>query len=174
MPRHALVVMGTAGAGKSRIGEALATSLQIPFIEGDAFHPPKNVAQMQAGIPLTDENRQGWLLALAAQLRDARDRNRGVVLTCSALRRRYRDVLRSGDASIRFILLHGNTALLRERLNARTGHYMPVSLLDSQISTLETPSPDENAWSYDAQQTPEEIVNAIIVRLHTETGHPSP
>lgn len=173
MPRHALVVMGTAGAGKSRIGEALATSLQIPFIEGDAFHPPKNVAQMQAGIPLNDENRQGWLLALAAQLRDARDRNRGVVLTCSALRRRYRDVLRSGDASIRFILLHGNSALLRERLNARTGHYMPVSLLDSQIATLEIPSPDENAWTYDVRQTPDDIVNAIVARLRIEAGQPS-
>ena len=169
MPRHALVVMGTAGVGKSRIGDALASSLQLPFVEGDAFHSPDNVAQMHAGLPLTDDNRQGWLQALAMELRDARDREHGVVLTCSALKRRYRDVLRSGDDSLQFIFLRGDTALLRERLNARAGHYMPASLLDSQIATLEIPSPDENAWIYDVQQAPDAIVNAIVARLQGDS-----
>ena len=169
MPRHALVVMGVAGVGKSRIGEALASSLQLPFVEGDAFHPPESVAQMRAGIPLTDDSRQGWLQSLATQLRDARDRYQGVVLTCSALKRRYRDVLRSGDDSLQFILLHGDTALLRERLTTRAGHYMPASLLESQVSTLEIPSPDEHAWTYDVQLAPDDIVSAILARLHSRT-----
>ena len=165
MPRTALVVMGTAGAGKTRVGEALATALGVHFIEGDAFHPADNVAQMAAGIPLNDGNRQGWLLALATQLRNARQRDESIVMTCSALRRRYRDVLRSGDDSIRFIVLHGGASLLRERLVARSGHFMPASLLDSQLSTLELPAPDEAAWVFDVRQSPDELVAAILAQL---------
>lgn len=157
--------MGTAGCGKSRIGSALATALDVPFIEGDAFHPPENIAQMAAGIPLTDDNRAGWLRALAEQLRIARVNNAGVVLTCSALKRRYRDVLRTGDDTIRFIALTGEASLLRNRLNSRTGHYMPASLLDSQLAALELPQPDESAWTYDIAPEPDVIVAAIVARL---------
>ena len=167
MSRHALVVMGTAGAGKSRIGAALAAALESPFVEGDTFHSPENVALMAAGVPLTDDNRREWLIALAAQLRDARARNESVVLTCSALKRRYRDTLRSGDDSLRLIMLHGDPALLRERLTARTGHYMPPSLLDSQFAALEVPSPDEDAWTFDVRDSPEAIVSAILMRLRS-------
>ncbi len=163
--RHALVVMGTAGSGKSRIGSALATALDVPFIEGDGFHPPENIAQMAAGIPLNDDNRAGWLRALAEQLRVARVNNTGVVLTCSALKRRYRDVLRTGSDTIRFIALTGDPSLLRDRLNSRTGHYMPASLLDSQLAALELPQPDESAWTYDIAQEPDVIVAAIVARL---------
>ena len=171
MPRHAFVVMGTAGAGKSLIGTALAAALNVPFIEGDSFHPQENVAQMAVGVPLTDDSRRGWLLALAVQLRDARAQGTSVVLTCSALRRQYRDVLRGGDDSIRFIMLSADAALLRERLTARTGHYMPASLLNSQLATLEYPAPDEDAWTFDAHQTPEVIVDAILRRLRaTDEG----
>ena len=166
MPRTALVVMGTAGAGKTMVGEALAAALDVRFVEGDAFHPASNVAQMAAGLPLTDENRHGWLLALATELRNARERDEGVVLTCSALRRWYRDVLRSGDDSIRFIMLQGDASLLRERLIARSGHFMPASLLDSQLATLEVPTPDEGAWLFDVRQSPDELVAAILAQLH--------
>ena len=157
--------MGAAGAGKSRIGSALAAALGLPFLEGDAFHPPENVAQMAAGVPLTDATRRPWLLSLATQLRDARASRRGGVLACSALKRSYRDLLRDGDESIRFILLTGDVALLRERLAGRTGHYMPAALLDSQLATLELPDADERAWTFDARESPEMIVSAIVERL---------
>ena len=165
MSRTALVVMGTAGAGKTRVGEALAAALDVRFVEGDAFHPASNVAQMAAGVPLTDANREDWLILLAAELRNARERDEGVVITCSALKQRYRDVLRSGDDSIRFIMLHGEAALLRERLIARSGHFMPASLLDSQLATLELPTPDEGAWLFDVRQSPDELVAAILAQL---------
>ncbi len=157
--------MGAAGAGKSRIGSALAAALGLPFLEGDAFHPPENVAQMAAGIPLTDETRRPWLLALASQLRDARASGCGGVLACSALKRSYRDLLRDGDESIRFILLTADVALLRERLAQRPGHFMPATLLDSQLATLERPDADERTWTFDARQSPEMIVSEIVARL---------
>lgn len=160
------MVMGAAGAGKSRIGSALAITLDLPFVEGDAFHPPANVALMAAGIPLTDETRHGWLLALADQLRAARARSDGVVLACSALKRRYRDLLRTGDDTVQFIFLSGPAVLLRERLAQRTGHFMPASLLDSQLDALEPPAPDEHAWAFAADQLPEQLVAAIVNRLH--------
>lgn len=157
--------MGTAGAGKSRIGAALAAALQVPFVEGDAFHPAENVAQMAAGIPLTDAARRPWLLALATQLWVARTDGHGVVLACSALKRSYRDLLRNGDDTIRFILLTGDVALLRARLEARSGHYMPATLLDSQLATLELPGADERSWTFDARESPESIVATIVARL---------
>lgn len=165
-PRQALVVMGAAGAGKSRIGSGLAAALQVPFIEGDAFHPPENIALMAAGTPLTDADRHGWLLALSRELRDARAAAHGVVLACSALRRRYRDLLRAGDDSVRFIFLTTNADVLRERLASRSGHYMPASLIDSQLEALEPPEADERAWAYDADTNPDDIVRDVLHRLH--------
>jgi gluconokinase len=157
--------MGTAGAGKSRIGSALATTLGAHFVEGDAFHPPENVARMAAGIPLTDADRHGWLLALAAELRMARDQGESVVLACSALRRAYRELLRTGDESIRFVVLQADEPLLRDRLEKRQGHYMPASLLASQLATLELPGDDERALVCSASDTPETIVSGILRRL---------
>ncbi len=169
MTRHALVVMGAAGAGKSHIGAALATTLGVPFVEGDAFHPPGNVARMAAGIPLTDADRHGWLLALAQELRNARVAGQGVVLACSALKRRYRDLLRGGDDSVRFVFLSGSAAMLRARLAARPGHYMPASLIDSQLEALEAPHADEHAVTFDADQPPDAIIGAVIAHLHRVT-----
>ncbi len=163
--RHALVVMGTAGAGKTLIGTTLAAALAVPCIEGDAFHPPANVAKMASGTPLTDEDRWGWLQTLADRLREARTAGSSVVLTCSALRRRYRDLLRSGDDSVRFIFLAAPPALLQARVAARAGHFMPASLIDSQLATLEPPDADEQAWTIDANATPEAIVTDILARL---------
>src|SRR5258705_9018625 len=135
--------MGVSGAGKSLIGAQLARELHIAFLEGDDLHPPENVTRMAAGIALTDDDRRGWLMAIATRLRAAKRTGVGLVVSCSALKRSYRDVLRSaGDADVRFVYLAGGRAVLAERLANRRGHFMPPSLLDSQISILEEPSPD--------------------------------
>lgn len=163
--RYALVIMGPAGAGKSLIGASLADALHLSFVEGDAFHPPGNVALMAAGTPLDDEHRHGWLLALAEQLRVARADGRGVVMSCSALKRRYRDLLRSADDTACFIFLEASADLLRERLQVRTGHYMPATLLGSQLAALEPPQHDECALTIDAGQAPAAILAIILERL---------
>jgi len=161
----AVVVMGVCGCGKSTVGERLARELSALFIEGDAFHPPANVARMAAGIALTDADRQGWLEALAAQLADARRAGRSVVLACSALKRRYRDVLRLGAPDLRVVHLAGDRAMLAARLAARQGHYMPASLLDSQLATLETPDPDERAVTLDAGAPTATLVQSALTQL---------
>jgi len=161
----AVVVMGVCGCGKSTVGERLARELGALFIEGDAFHPPANVARMAAGIALTDADRQGWLEALAAQLADARRAGRSVVLACSALKRRYRDVLRLGAPDLRVVHLAGDRAMLAARLAARQGHYMPASLLDSQLATLETPDPDERAVTLDAGAPTATLVQSALTQL---------
>ena len=159
------VMMGVCGAGKSVIGAMLARELDVEFIEGDALHPSENVRRMAAGIPLTDEDRHGWLLAIAAHLRDAKRAGVGLVVSCSALKRRYRDILRSaGDADVRFVYLAGTRELLAERLAQRRGHFMPPSLLDSQLATLEEPTADERAWVCDISATPDGIVADLVTR----------
>ncbi len=168
--QHALVVMGAAGAGKSRIGSALAVALDVPFVEGDAFHPPENIARMAAGIPLDDQNRHGWLQALAAELQSARTASQGVVLACSALKRRYRDILRTGDDDVRFVFLTTDADVLRERLAARPGHFMPPSLIDSQLEALEPPHDDEHAWTFDARMLPDDIVAAVLRHLQEHSA----
>jgi gluconokinase len=160
------VVMGVSGSGKSLIGAAFARALNVAFVEGDAYHPAENVARMAAGIPLTDADRAGWLRALAARIREAEDAGTGLVVTCSALKRSYRDVLR-GDADaddVRFIFLKGPRTLIAERLAGRSGHFMPASLLDSQFAALEEPTPDERALECDIAQSPEDIVAALVGR----------
>lgn len=158
------VVMGVSGCGKTLIGEGLARALGVEFVEGDAYHPPENVARMTAGIPLTDADRQGWLAALAARLVEAKRAGTGLVMSCSALKRSYRDVLRAGAADVRFIFLKGSRELIAARLAARRGHYMPPSLLDSQFATLEEPSPDEHPWVCDISSVPESIVADLAGR----------
>ena len=157
-----VVVMGVSGCGKSTLGALLAHALHADFLEGDKLHPPRNVELMAAGVALTDADRRDWLMALAAQLKAAADANRALVVSCSALKRSYRDVLRgtsneSGDSSdltgsseLAFVHLHGDAALLDARMNARVGHYMPASLLASQLATLEAPGADERAVTLDA------------------------
>ncbi len=141
--RQRWVVMGVCGCGKSTVGSELARALGVPFVEGDAFHPAANVAKMSAGRALDDEDRAGWLAALAGQLRAAREQDTGLVLSCSALKRRYRDLLRQADPALRFVHLHGPRELIAARLAQRAGHYMPPTLLDSQLRDLEELAPDE-------------------------------
>lgn len=159
------VVMGVSGCGKSTVGMQLADTLKLPFLEGDLLHPERNVARMAAGVALSDEDREGWLQALAERLRQAHTAGQGLVLSCSALKRAYRDILRGGAPGLRFIYLHGDYPLLAARMSARTGHYMPLSLLTSQLDTLEAPDVEENAQSFDVACRPEDIVAAVLTRL---------
>ena len=168
----AVLVMGVCGCGKSTVGQQLARELNAAFIEGDAFHSAANVAKMAAGTPLTDGDREGWLQALAAQLAQRADR-RSVVLACSALKRRYRDTLRSGAPALRIVYLQGERGLLAARMAARTGHYMPPALLDSQLAALEVPQADEQAIAIDIAASTEVQVRAALAQLHSTTG-PTP
>jgi carbohydrate kinase (thermoresistant glucokinase family) len=159
------VIMGVAGSGKSVIGEQLARALDVPFVEGDDLHSSANKRRMAAGIPLTDDDRHGWLLAIAARLREAQRTGTGLVATCSALKRGYRDLLRSaGAADAQFVYLAGPRDLIAERLAQRQGHFMPLSLLESQFTTLEEPAPDESAWKIDISATPPAIIADLVHR----------
>jgi gluconokinase len=146
--RQHIVVMGVAGCGKTTVGERLAAALGWPFAEGDRYHPQANVDKMAAGIPLTDEDRWPWLRALAERIRDD-DRTGSSVLACSALKRAYRDILRTGAPRVRFLHLHGDRAVLAERLASREGHFFPPDLLDSQLAALEPLAPDEDGVTVD-------------------------
>ncbi len=139
--------MGVSGAGKTHFGHALAAALAAPFQEGDDLHPPENVARMAAGVPLTDEDRAPWLDRVAGWM--AGHRQGWSVVTCSALRRAYRDRLRAAAPEAAFVVLTVPEAVLRARLAHRTGHYMPPTLLPSQLATLEMPQADERALVLD-------------------------
>jgi carbohydrate kinase (thermoresistant glucokinase family) len=165
-PLH-LVVMGVSGCGKTSVGRQVAQALGIEFIEGDELHPPRNVALMAAGTPLTDDDRADWLATIAHRLGQAHADGRGLVVSCSALKRRYRDVLRASCPDLRFVHLHGSAALLHQRMSARTGHYMPPSLLDSQLATLEPPAADEGAISVDISPSPDQVAATVLARLQT-------
>jgi len=156
------VMMGVAGSGKSLIGAALAHALDVEFVEGDEFHSEHNIDKMSRGIPLTDADRAEWLGALAFRLRVNRRAGTGIVIACSALKRSYRDVLRGGTKDVHFIFLTGPRDLIAQRLAARGGHFMPASLLDSQLATLEAPAPDENAWVCDITKPPAEIITDLV------------
>jgi gluconokinase len=145
----AWVVMGVSGCGKSETGSRLAAMLDVPFIEGDLFHSPANVAKMSAGQPLDDADRAGWLAALRDELSRACVGGGGVVLACSALKRVYRDLLRGADCDVRFVHLSGQRDVIAQRMSERSDHYMPTSLLDSQLRTLEPLHADEAGVTLD-------------------------
>lgn len=156
------VVMGVSGCGKSTVGRHLADALGDEYVEGDAFHPPANVAKMAAGQPLDDDDRVEWLRALTGQIRSAREQGVGLVLSCSALKRSYRDVLREADPALRFAHLNGPRKLIAERLSARKDHYMPPLLLDSQLAVLEPLGPDEQGIVLDIRHAPAQLVQQIL------------
>jgi gluconokinase len=162
MNRNLYVVMGITGSGKSTVGALLAHTLGVDFVEGDDYHPLENVKRMASGIPLTDDDRSAWLSALAARIRDAKDAGTGLVVTCSALKRSYRDVLRAAAPELQFVFLEGPRALVAERLAGRRGHFMPASLIDSQLTTLEEPAADERAWVCDIERSAQEMVDDIV------------
>jgi gluconokinase len=157
--------MGVCGSGKSTLGAALARELGATFLEGDEFHPPDNVARMAAGVALTDADRQGWLQSLGARLGDAQRAGQAVVLSCSALKRSYRDTLRSQARNLALVYLAGSPDLLAQRMAARKGHYMPPSLLASQLATLEPPQDDEHALTLDIALAPEALLHETLAWL---------
>ena len=140
-----IVVMGVSGAGKTIVGQTLADCLGLAFAEGDAFHPPANIAKMTAGNSLDDQDRGPWLKAMADLLTTWHADGCGGVLACSALKRAYRQTLADGGGAVRFVYLRGSMPDIRARLDARTGHFMPASLLENQFQILEEPAADEHA-----------------------------
>ena len=159
------VLMGVSGSGKTTVGRVLADKLGWQFQEGDALHPPENVAKMHAGHPLDDKDRAPWLASIAAHI-DAwlKQAERGVV-TCSALKRAYRDVIIGDRAGVRLVYLEGSHELLAARMAARQGHFMPASLLASQLETLEVPGPDEHPITVSVESSVEIIVERIAEAL---------
>jgi len=159
---RAVVVMGVAGAGKTTVGRRLAAALGWPFFDADDFHSAANVGRMAAGFPLTDEERRPWLAALNRLLTEQLGRGQSLVLACSALKASHREQLRAGLTPLTFIYLRVARDVLDERLRARLGHYMPATLLDSQLAALEEPA---HALVVDAGAPPEVIVRGLVPLL---------
>jgi len=157
-----VVLMGVSGSGKSTIGPLLAQALGGEYVEGDRFHPPENVAKMKGGTPLDDADRKPWLEAIAAAIRGWQRGRHPVVVSCSALKQSYRDLLAHDAPGLRFVWLKGDKELIAGRLAARRGHFMPPSLLDSQYRILEPP---RDAIAADVALPPEELVPQVAAKL---------
>jgi gluconokinase len=161
-----IVVMGVSGSGKSTVGAALAQRLRVPFADGDDLHPPANVAKMTAGQALDDDDRYPWLEAIGRWLADHHD---GGVMSCSALKRKYRDQLRRHCAGVEFLHLSGTPEVIGKRQASRPGHFMPASLLQSQFATLEPLDPDEHGIAIDVDQNIDSIVDNYVELSATRT-----
>jgi gluconokinase len=159
-----VVVMGVSGVGKTTLGRALAERLQATFLEGDGFHPPANVEKMRAGTPLSDADREPWLRTLAAEAERCSARGENVVIACSALKRAYRAIL-TEHVAMRFVHLTGEPSLIKARLDARVGHYMPPALLPSQLAALEPPGADEGAITVDIAAEPAALLETVLTAL---------
>jgi gluconokinase len=159
------VVMGVSGTGKSTIAGLLAADLGWPSAEGDDFHSAANVAKMHAGHPLTDADRLPWLQAIAAWITTREAAGTGGIVTCSALKRSYRDLLRTGNSDVRFICLVAGHDTLQQRMEHRPGHFMPASLLKSQLDTLEPLAADEPGATIDSTRAPAEVEAAALAVL---------
>jgi carbohydrate kinase (thermoresistant glucokinase family) len=157
--------MGVTGCGKSTLAARLASTLNWPFQEGDALHPPENIAKMEAGRPLDDADRAPWLSAIEAWIDERRAAGEAGVVTCSALKRAYRARLCGGRPQVRTVFLEGSADLIARRLAARSGHFMPASLLASQFAALETPGPDEGVFTVDAGLSVEDQVARVVGAL---------
>ena len=160
-----LVLMGVSGCGKTTVAAILAGRLSWPFEEGDALHPPANIAKMEAGHPLTDEDRAPWLRKVADWVDERLDAGENGLITCSALKRSYREVINRRGAGVVFVYLHGSRETIASRLMARHGHFMPPSLLDSQFADLEEPAADEPAVRVDIGPAPSMLAQTIIDTL---------
>jgi gluconokinase len=165
MSPSVVIVMGVSSSGKTTIGKLLAARLGWTFEDGDRFHPAANVDKMKNGVALTDEDRWPWLRAIAAWIDDIRRAGGHGVVACSALKRRYRDILIDARADVRLVYLEGSEALVARRMAERRGHFMPPALLHSQFEALEPPGPDEHPVTVPIDLRPEEIVERIVPAL---------
>jgi gluconokinase len=166
----AIVVMGPAGIGKTTTAEQLAAALGWAFAEGDSFHPQANIDRMSRGIPLEDADRAPWLARLRDWISTQAAAGRSTVVTCSALKRSYRDILREADADVRFVQLVGDEKLAAARLAGRSGHFMPASLLASQYGALESLQADEAGVQIAASQSSSDVVQQILTTLGLDRG----
>jgi carbohydrate kinase (thermoresistant glucokinase family) len=169
-----VVVMGVSGSGKSTVAALLAAALGCQFQEGDNLHPPENVAKMRSGTPLTDADRMPWLRKIAEEIDGWRARGECGVLTCSALKRYYRDIIIGDRRDVVLVYLKGSRELLHQRMAARHGHFMPVTLLDSQFATLEEPTPDEHPIIEDVEGKPADIAHEIVCQLEDRDRQANP
>ncbi len=160
-----VVAMGVCGSGKTSVGKVIASRMNWPFIEGDDLHPPANKAKMAAGVPLTDADRWPWLDRIADRMRAIDKAGGSAVVACSALRKAYRDRLRGSGVDLRFLHLTGDANLIRQRMESRSGHFMPADLLDSQLATLEPARPDEDLYEVDISGTVSDLAEAAIRSL---------
>jgi gluconokinase len=160
-----VIVAGVAGSGKTTVGTLLAKRLGWRFADADSFHPVANVAKMRAGIPLTDEDRAPWLRAIRGWMDDIEALGESGVVTCSALKRRYRDQLLSGQPNATMVFLEVSKAVLVQRLSHRVGHFFPEKLLDSQLAAVEPPAPDERVLALPVDGDPAQLVSEIVTRL---------
>ena len=163
-----IVVMGVSGSGKSTVGAALAQRLGVPFADADDFHPPANIAKMTTGVALDDDDRRPWLEAIGEWLAD-RDEQGGVI-SCSALKRSYRDVLCAAAPTQFFVHLAGTPEVIARRVAGRPGHFMPVSLVESQFATLEPLQPDENGVVLDLDHSVDELVEQFLATTATDAS----
>jgi carbohydrate kinase (thermoresistant glucokinase family) len=170
LPPLVVVVMGVSGSGKTTVGAMLAGRLRWAFAEGDEFHSAANVAKMRSGVPLTDDDRWPWLAAIAERIDAWRRERRSGVIACSALKRRYREILGGGRPDVRFVYLRGSRELIGDRMAARQGHFMPSALLDSQFAALEEPGPAERPIVVAVGQPPDAIADEIVARLVEQHG----
>ena len=162
----AYVVMGVSGCGKSLVGDAIAKRFGVEFVEGDALHPEANIAKMSQGIALDDEDRLPWLDRIGAAIRASLDDGKDIVISCSALKKVYRDRLRDfADGRLTFVFLDGSEAVLAARLTARNGHFMPASLLKSQLATLERPAGEDRVITVDIAGSQADVIENALEEL---------
>lgn len=155
------VIMGVAGSGKSTIGAMVARQISAVYLDGDDLHPPSNIAKMSAGVPLNDDDRWPWL----AQIADRLAQTDQIIIGCSALKRSYRDFMRDRVGDLVFLYLEATRDVLENRMAAREGHFMPLSLLDSQLATLEPPGPDETAIAVNIDASPQDVAGAFVQQI---------
>jgi len=160
-----LVVMGVSGAGKTTVATALADRLGWPMAEADEFHPAANIAKMSAGVPLTDADRVPWLLLLRDWIAKQDKEGKNTIVTCSALKRSYRDLLSEAPGRVRFVHLNGSREVIASRLKTRSGHFMPPGLLDSQLASLEPLDPDEDGITVDIAAAAAQVIDTIADEL---------